>query len=61
MPTGQAQRAHGLLRISCHVMPFPLQSCMNKCRGGNPDRPQPWVDLKNNQKVMLYAPLATMK
>lgn len=35
LPAGQAQRAHDLLRISCHVMPFPPHSCMNKNQSGN--------------------------
>lgn len=34
-PTGRAQRAHDLHRISCHVMPFPPHSCMNRYQSGN--------------------------
>ena len=60
-PTGQAQRPHDLLRISCHVMPFPPHSCMNRHQSGKPGPAALQVNLKNNQQIMLHAALATMK
>ena len=53
LPPGQAQRPHGLFRISCHVMPFPPHSCINRCQSGNSGPAATLGRSKNNQQVML--------
>ena len=50
--TGQAQGPNDLLRIGCHVMPFPPHPCMNRYQSGN-SGPQTSVDQENIQHVML--------